>query len=332
MSAPLLKSYEFRRERQSSWVELERLVAAAERSGIQRLSATELARLPVLYRAAVSSLSVARAISLDRNVVEYLEALCARAYVCVYGARDSLFSAIKAFLGRRFPRAVRHHWGVVTVSLLLTLLAAAAGAALVAEDPEKFHAIVDAGLAGGRGPESTTEELRAFLYVRDVHAGGLAAMTSFLFTHNAGIGILCFALGFAAGVPTAVLLLLNGLVMGAFGALYASRGLSFEFWAWVAPHGVPEILGVVLCGAGGLLVAKALVFPGRLSRLDNLAREGRDAGALVLGSIALLLLAGFLEGVIRQTVLDPTARILIAVMVSSGVFTWILFAGRKEDA
>jgi uncharacterized membrane protein SpoIIM required for sporulation len=332
VSAPLLKSYEFRRERQASWVELERLVAAAERSGLQRLSAAELARLPVLYRAALSSLSVARAISLDRNVVEYLEALCARAYVCVYGARDSLFSAVKSFLGRRFPRAVRRHWGVVTVALLLTLLAAAAGAALVVEDPDRFHAIVDAGLAGDRGPESTTEQLRAALYHGDSNAGGLAALTSFLFTHNAGVGILCFALGFAAGVPTALLLMMNGLMLGAFGALYGSRGLSFEFWAWVAPHGIPEILAVVLCGAGGLLVAKALMFPGRLSRLDNLAREGRDAGALVLGSIALLLLAGFLEGVVRQTVLDPIARISIAAVVGLGVFSWILFAGRKEDA
>ena len=29
MSAPLLKSYEFRKEREGSWIELERLVAAA---------------------------------------------------------------------------------------------------------------------------------------------------------------------------------------------------------------------------------------------------------------------------------------------------------------
>jgi uncharacterized membrane protein SpoIIM required for sporulation len=327
-----LKSYEFRRERQSSWVELERLVAAAERSGIGRLSAADLARLPVLYRAALSSLSVARAISLDRNVVEYLEALCARAYVCVYGAHGGLLAAIGSFLGRRFPRAVRRRWGVVTVSLLLTLVAAAAGAALVTHDPEKFHAIVDSGLSAGRGPEASTEALRSVLYQGESKAGGLAAMTSFLFTHNAGVGILCFGLGFAAGIPTALLLLMNGLMLGAFGALYASRGLSFEFWAWVAPHGIPEIFAIVLCGAGGLLTAKALIFPGRLSRLENLAREGRDAGALVIGAIALLLLAGFLEGVVRQTVLDPHARVAIATVVGLGVFSWVLLAGRKETA
>jgi uncharacterized membrane protein SpoIIM required for sporulation len=327
-----LKSYEFRRERQASWVELERLVAAAERSGVRRLSAAELTRLPVLYRAALSSLSVARAISLDRNVVEYLEALCARAYVVVYGAHGGLWAAIRSFLGRRFPRAVRRRWGVVTVSLVLTVLAAVAGAAIVGQDPERFHSIVPEGLSEGRGPEASTEELRSVLYHSETNAGGLAAMASMLFTHNSAVGILCFGLGFAAGIPTAVLLLTNGLMLGAFGALYGSRGLSFEFWAWVAPHGVPEIFAIVLCGAGGLLSAKALVFPGRLSRLENLAREGRDAGALVLGAIALLLLAGFLEGVIRQTVLDPYARTTIAVGVAIGVLAWVLLAGRREPA
>ena len=332
MSGPALKSYEFRRERQSSWTELERLVGTAERGGVGRLSAAELARLPVLYRAALSSLSVARAISLDRNVVDYLEALCARAYVCVYGARQGLFSAVRSFLGRRFPRAVRRRWGVVVVSMLLVVLSAVAGAAIVAQDPQKFDAIVGAGLAEGRGPDSSTAELRSVLYHEERHSGGLAAMTSFLFTHNAAVGILSFGLGFAAGVPTAVLLMINGLMLGAFGALYGGRGLSYEFWAWVAPHGVPEMFAIILCGAGGLLVAKALIFPGRLSRLENLAREGRDAGSLVLGAIALLLLAGVLEGVVRQTVLDPDARVAIATVVGACVFGWVLLAGRGEAA
>ena len=90
MSAPRLKSTEFRKEREASWRELERLVDRCERKGIRSLEAAELARLPVLYRATVSSLSVARAISLDRNLVEYLEALSTRAYSSVYGVRRGL--------------------------------------------------------------------------------------------------------------------------------------------------------------------------------------------------------------------------------------------------
>lgn len=68
-----LKSAAFRAEREGSWRELERLLEEVQRGGIHALGPRELSRLPLLYRAAVSSLSVARAISLDRNLLEYLE-------------------------------------------------------------------------------------------------------------------------------------------------------------------------------------------------------------------------------------------------------------------
>ena len=51
-----LKSFEFRREREKTWKELERLVARVEKSGVRALAAEQLARLPVLYRATLSSL------------------------------------------------------------------------------------------------------------------------------------------------------------------------------------------------------------------------------------------------------------------------------------
>ncbi len=58
-----------------------------ERRGVRSLSLDELQRLPILYRAALSSLSVARTIALDRNLLLYLENLALRAYLAVYGPR-----------------------------------------------------------------------------------------------------------------------------------------------------------------------------------------------------------------------------------------------------
>ena len=79
-----MKSVGFRREREGTWAELETLVQRVERGGIADLSPADVSRLPVLYRATLSSLSVARAISLDANLLAYLESLGARAYVAIY--------------------------------------------------------------------------------------------------------------------------------------------------------------------------------------------------------------------------------------------------------
>ena len=83
----VLKSSEFRKGREAGWRELEGLVTRVERRGVRSLSLDELQRLPILYRAALSSLSVARTIALDRNLLLYLESLALRAFLAVYGPR-----------------------------------------------------------------------------------------------------------------------------------------------------------------------------------------------------------------------------------------------------
>lgn len=307
-----MNSITFRREREATWVELELLVGRIERDGLQALPPADVGRLPVLYRATLSSLSVARAVSLDANLLAYLEGLAARAYVVTYGAKRSPFEAARRLLGHDFPAAVRAARMKVALAALLLLLGTLTGLVLTVRDPSRFYAFVSEGMANGRGPSSSTEDLRAVLYHRGKATDMLSAFAMFLFTHNAGVGMTCFAAGFAGGVPTIVLLFTNGLVLGAFAALYADRGLALEFWAWVLPHGVTELLAVVLCGAAGLMLADALLHPGRHTRRRALALQGRAAGVIVIGCVAMFLLAGLVEGIFRQTVLDPRVRLLVA--------------------
>jgi uncharacterized membrane protein SpoIIM required for sporulation len=309
-----VNSVAFRREREATWVELELLVARIEREGLQALPPEDVGRLPVLYRATLSSLSVARAISLDANLLDYLEALAARAYVVTYGAKRSPLEAGARLLGHDFPAAVRAARNKVALSALLMVLGVVTGAVLTAGDPSRFYAFVSEGLAQGRGPSSSTEELRAVLYHRGTAAEMLSAFAMFLFTHNSMVGITCFATGFAAGVPTVLLLFENGLMLGAFAALYADRGLGLEFWAWILPHGVTELLAVVLCGGAGLVLADALLHPGRHTRRRALALQGRSAAVIVIGSVAMFLLAGLVEGIFRQVVQNVPVRLTVALL------------------
>jgi uncharacterized membrane protein SpoIIM required for sporulation len=325
-AAIVLKSAAFRAEREASWRELEGLVARVERRGVRALSARELARLPGLYRAAVSSLSVARAISLDRNVLEYLESLCARAYLVVYGTRRHLGEALGDFALRRFPAAVRAHGGHVALAALALVLA---GFALTRADAERFYAFVSPLVAQGRGPTSTTEALRDALYARKDAAEMLTTFAMFLFSHNARIGIMAFAVGFAGGVPSALLVFSNGLVLGAFAAVYHGRGLSLELWAWLLPHGVTELLAVVLCGAGGLALGQALVFPGADERLRSLAVRGREAAVLAIGAVGLFFVAGIVEGVFRQLVHAVPVRYAVAAAFT---LLWALYFARAGRA
>jgi len=325
-----LKSAAFRAEREASWRELEALVLRLEKGGTRALAPHELARLPALYRAALSSLSVARAISLDRNVLEYLESLSGRAYLAVYGTRRRLREALGDFFVRRFPRAVRAHAWHVAIAASLMALGSVTGFALTASDAERFYAFVDPMYAQGRGPASSTASLREVLYGGKDAAGMLKTFAMFLFQHNARIGLMAFAVGFAGAVPAALLLFSNGLVMGAFGALYTGRGLGVDFFGWMLPHGVTELTAVALCGAAGMALGQALLFPGREERLAGLARRGREAGVVALGAVALFFVAALIEGIFRQLVHAVPVRYAVALGSAGVLFAYLATSGREK--
>ena len=312
MESATLKSTQFRREREPSWRELEGLLERLKRGSPRSLTPHELTRLPTLYRGALSSLSVARSISLDQGLLAYLESLANRAYFQIYGPRSGFGAVAGAFLRRGFPAAVQSLARPILLSILISVIAALAGYFLCIHDAEWYYTLMPGSAAQGRMPTSTAAELRAILYETKPPPGDLlSAFASFLFVHNAGIGIVCFALGFAFGLPTALLLIQNGLMLGAFVALYVGHGLGIELGGWLIIHGSTELLAIMVAGGAGFALARALLFPGGKTRLAALADAGRVSGQVALGCVLMFCVAGLLEGFARQWVVTLWARYTI---------------------
>ena len=327
----VIKSSEFRRGREQSWRDLEVLLDRVERRGIKALGPDELERLPGLYRSALSSLSVARAIALDRHLLLYLEDLALRAYLVVYGPRRNLVQDCKDFLLHGFPAAVQGARWHILVTLLALLAGGVAGFMLTVGDEAWFNTFVPEGMAGGRGPASTREALLS----EEIFApwpgviDSFLLFSSFLFQHNTVVGILSFSLGIAAGVPTLILIAYQGLILGAFLALHYDRGIALDFIGWVSIHGITELGAIVLCAAGGLLIAEKALFPGRYSRVESLARVGGEASRLAIGAVLLFFLAAILEGGFRQLVQMTLLRLLIGSGVAA---CWIFYLGQPLAA
>ena len=328
-----LRSAKFRKGREAAWQQLDSLVSRMEAGGIGTLSAGEVQQLPLLYRAAISSLSVARAIALDRNLLLYLENLSLRAYLAVYGPRAGVLASLGEFFRQGFPRAVRAMGKHLAVAAAVLFIGIIAGYMLVQADMDHFHTLVPDALADGRGPASTAEELRT----GELFAPWPGFVETFivfansLFRHNTMVGILCFGLGFALGVPTLLLLAYQGVILGAFIALHAARGLTVDFIGWLSIHGVTEILAILLCAAAGLRVAEKIVFPGEFPRLESLARYGRQAAGAAAGSVLLFFVAGLLEGGFRQLINNTPGRYLFAIATAALWTAYFLRAGRMKD-
>jgi uncharacterized membrane protein SpoIIM required for sporulation len=328
-----LRSAEFRAAREDGWRKLDYMVTRVERGGISVLSDTESEETALLYRSAVSSLSVARNIALDRNLLLYLENLTFRAYLVVYGPRSGMMANMAEFFRQSWPRAVRSVRRQLAVIALIFFVSAAAGYIVVSAGTDNFNLFVDEWASQGRGPDSTREELLN----EEIFApwSGFTEMfvvfANFLFRHNTMVGILCFGLGFMLGIPTMILIALNGAVLGAFVALHADRGLAIDFIGWLSIHGVTEISAILLMGAAGLLVAQNIVFPGRLSRRESLARAGHSAAAVAVGCIVMFFIASIIEGGFRQLITNTAGRFIFAAATGLLWACYFIMAGGGDD-
>lgn len=328
-----LRSARFRAEREDGWRRLDQLVSRAERSGIRSLDYAEARDLATLYRQAMASLSVARDISLDRSLLEFLECLCARAWLVVYAPQEPVGPLFGRLVRQGIPRAVRRSGWALLIGFLAMVLGAVTGAALFVQDPAWFFTFVPPDLAGGRTPDASITDLRASLYDADWsgQTDALGAFAAQLFSHNTQVAILTFALGVFAAAPSFLLTFYNGLVLGAFFMVFHDKGLGFDLFAWLSIHGVTELAAICIACAGGARLGLAVLLPGALTRSEALRRTGPDAVKLMILAAVMLIVAALVEGYLRQIVTSPMARLAIGWGLGLGWLAWLALSGRARS-
>jgi uncharacterized membrane protein SpoIIM required for sporulation len=303
------------------WQELETLVQRARKS-LRSLSYDDLHRLDVLYRRTTIHLAQAATRSSDRQLVSYLNGLTAAAHSLIYlPPRKSMLAGAGRFFVEGFARSIARNlrWHAISAALLI-------GGAVLAWYLSSTDVLAAYALSMPgdiRQPGASREQLEFILrHGRDQSGGDKFQFASFLFQHNLKVGMLSMAAGVLAGVPTILLMIYNGMMIGSFISIHERAGVSAEAWAWILPHGVTEIGAIILCGGVGLLLGRAVVRPGALSRADSLRRAGREAAQTCAGVAVMLVLAAIIESYLRQSHLSTAARFWFAG--GSAVF-WTLY-------
>jgi len=327
MSEAGLKSSRFRKEREKSWRQLERIIKKMESGNSRSISDQEMIALPGLYRSALSSLSVARATSLDQSVVQYLESLSTRAYFILYGTRTSLAKRIGGFFVRDWPNAAQDLWKETVASFLVIAVFTVISYVLVMTNIDWFYSLMPGAMGEMRNPAASTEYLRGTLFDGSSD-DSLSSFSAFLMSHNSKVAIMAFALGFAFCIPTAFFMAMTGCMLGSFVALFADRGLGVEAAGWLFIHGTTEIGAIILAGAAGFHIGLSLAFPKDKPRLESASAAGRKGAVLMAGVVVMLIIAGLLEGFARQLVKSTQLRYTIG---GGMLFLWCIYLYLPRD-
>jgi uncharacterized membrane protein SpoIIM required for sporulation len=100
------------------------------------------------------------------------------------------------------------------------------------------------------------------------------------------------------------------------------------FWAFVFPHGSLELPAIFMAGGAGLLIARALVLPGKYRRVDAFKIYGLQAAQLVYGIIPMLLIAGAIEGFISP---NPAIPDILKYVIGTLIFVLLILYCKRQQ-
>ena len=308
-------------ERRATWDALAELL---RRFGRGRLGPGEVEQLDALYRRCAADLAQARVHYPGTEVSLFLNQLVARAYAQVYGARPARWAALRRFYAESFPRAFWTERGYFWAAWAVLLGAGWLGAMGALWHPELAEALVPLPLRqhiaqGQMWTDSILEVVPPALFSARV------------LTNNLGVAFATFVGGLLGGAGTVVALAVNGLELGAVTALCLQRGMAADFLSFVCAHGIVELSIVALAGQAGLVLASALVSPGRHSRAEALRLRGRVGVQIVLGGAPMLAGSGLVEGFISPGDLFPgPVRAAVGLTLAALLYGYLFRFGRRE--
>jgi uncharacterized membrane protein SpoIIM required for sporulation len=290
-----------------------------ELSRRRRLSGPESDELVERYQQVATHLSVVRTSAPDATLVAYLSTLLARARNRATGARTSTWRGVQRFFVDRFPGALyRLRWWWVG-TLVANIVVTGVMIAWLLGHP----AVEQSLLSPAEVDQLVSHDFED--YYSEYAASHFAAQ---VWVNNAWVAALCIALG-VLGLPVIWLLFQNIANLAIIGSIMIRHDHGAHFFGLLLPHGLLELTAVFVAGGTGLKLFWSWVEPGELTRTQSLAREGRTAGTIALGLIAVLFVSGVIEAFVTPSPLPTWTRIGIGLVAEAVFFAYVFVLGRN---
>lgn len=290
-------------KRRPHWKRLEELTDSCARRGISSLAPAEIRELALLYRQIASDLATVREDPTGEQLSFYLNRALGRAHNLIYMGRKSRAAGIWTFFRDAYPAIFRETFPDTFLAFVIFLAACLVGLLLTMADPSFSRYFL--------GPQMTDTIQHHKMWTDSIVTIKPLA-SSGIMTNNLTVSFTTFALGITAGLGTAWMMVVNGLLFGVVNAACWREGMLLPLLSFVAPHGVLELPAIFIAAGAGFGIARGMLFPGTLPRRISLVRAGARSARLVLGVIPMLIIAGTIEGFISPSHIQPAIKFLLA--------------------
>ena len=282
---------------------------------------------PQRYRRLCQQLALARRRGYSPQLVEQLQQLMQRGHNLLYRTPAPRWQRALEFLFADFPSTVRSQAGAMWVACALFVIPLVGIFVLLQYKPELIHMLLD--------PRQVAQMEKMYDPAADNlgrDSGTDWAMFGHYIMNNISIGLRTFASGLLAGIGTILVLLFNGITIGAVAGHLQQIGSGDPFWRFVVGHAPFELTAIVIAGGAGLQLGLRLLAPGRKRRIDALIEGGVIGARLCLGVAFMLLVAAFIEAFWSSIAWVPMwGKLSVSAVLWTVVLLWLWRGGRGGD-
>ena len=326
-----MKQRSFEEQNAARWELFSRRVDELDLLGSKRSAGdrrTALSDFPDLYLCICRDLAVATERRYSPSLIDRLNRLALDGHRILYARDTNLAANAVRFFTRDFPRAVRRDSWTVAAATLLFLGPGLVLWILIGLAPELIYSVMDA---------ASVRDFEAMYDPAAEHIGSNRAaeadvqMFGYYIMNNIGIAFRAYAGGIMLGVGSALILVFNGIQLGAVAAHIGRLGFESTFYSFVIGHGAFELTAIVLSGAAGLKLGISVIAPGARSRVASLRHAATESMTVVWGVFVMLVIAAVIEAFwSSKGALAVEVKFAVGAICWALVLAYFAFVGRRE--
>lgn len=278
-----MKEVTFIRRNIEKWRETERVV---ENAG--KLTPDQLADA---YIDLTADLAFAQTHYPSSRITLYLNNLASALHNVIYRNKREKWTRIITYWTREVPQVMYAARRELLISLSIFAFSVLIGIVSALND-ENFVRLI----LGNSYVDMTLRNIANGEPMAVYNGGGEMRMFLGITLNNVMVSFNVFILGLFTSFGTGYLLFFNGVMLGSFQTFFFQRGLLGESMLAIWLHGTLEIWAIVIAGAAGLALGNGWLFPGTYSRLESFRRGARKGLKIVVGTVPVFIIAGFIEG------------------------------------
>ena len=235
------------------------------------------------------------------RITLYLNNLASALHNQIYRNKRESISRLVTFWTQEIPQTIWEARHALMASFIIFVISVAIG--LVSQLGDDSFARL---ILGDQYVDMTLDNIAKGEPMAVYDSGAETEMFLGITWNNVKVSFMVFVMGVFTSLGTGFLLFQNGVMVGSFQTFFFQQGLGFESMLAIWLHGTLEIWAIIVSGAAGITLGNGWLMPGTYGRLTSFMMAARRGLKIIVGTVPIFVMAGFIEGFATRHTEWPT--------------------------